>query len=151
MRVLIQRVRRAQVSFPEDAALKPRAIGAGLLILVGVGEKDDASAARRLAEKCAQLRIFPNDDGKFDKSLGDVRGSALVISQFTLFGDCRKGRRPDFTSAMAPASAEPLYRAFVGDLKSLGVPVETGEFGASMDVELVNHGPVTLWLDTESA
>ena len=150
VRALIQRVSRAAVRFPEDAAAKQRSIAQGLVILLGVGQGDSEDAARKLAEKCARLRIFSNEQGKFDRSLLDVRGEALVVSQFTLFGDCRKGRRPDFTSAMPPNEAEPLYKVFVEALRSLGVRVETGEFGARMEVELVNQGPVTLWLDTNA-
>lgn len=150
MRALIQRVSRAAVRFPEAPALAARAIGKGLVILLGVGGSDDAAAAGRLAEKCAVLRVFPNEDGKFDRSVLDVGGSALVVSQFTLYGDCRKGRRPDFTAAMAPDKAEPVYRSFVEALRSRGLPVETGEFGAKMEVELANDGPVTLWVDTEA-
>ena len=146
MRALIQRVNRAcaRVSGSE------RAIGRGAVILLAVGAGDDEAAARRLAGKCASLRIFPNEQGKFDLSLLDVGGEALVVSQFTLYGDCRRGRRPDFTQAMAPERAEPLYRAFVEALRSAGIAVKTGEFGAKMEVELVNDGPVTLWLDTRA-
>lgn len=146
MRVLIQRVSRGGVRVDGG---EPRTIGRGLVVLLGVGPQDDAATARRLAEKAAGLRIFPNEAGKFDKSLLDVAGEALVVSQFTLYGDCSKGRRPDFTGAAAPELAEPLYRAFAEELGRLGVKVRTGEFGAKMEVELVNDGPVTVWLDTE--
>lgn len=148
MRVLIQRVSKAEVrSEGREAA----GIGRGLLVFVGVGRDDGEDAARRLAEKTARLRIFSNAAGKFDLSLLDVKGEALVVSQFTLFGDCRKGRRPDFTAAMAPERAEALYLEYVGVLRELGVGVRTGEFGAKMEVELINDGPVTLWLDSGAA
>lgn len=144
MRALIQRVRRACVRF--DGV--ERGVGRGVLVLLGVGAADDGGTAAHLAEKCAALRIFPDPAGKFGRSLLDVRGEALVVSQFTLYGDCRRGRRPDFTAARRPEEAEPLYRLFAESLAALGVPTKTGEFGASMEVELVNDGPVTLWLDT---
>lgn len=152
MRVLVQRVLRAQVRFPESGSISQatRSIGRGVVIFLGVGRSDELPAARRLAEKCAVLRIFSNDAGKFDQSLKDVGGEALVVSQFTLYGDCRKGRRPDFAGAMEPARARPLYESFVQELRVLEVPVQTGEFGARMEVELVNDGPVTLWLETDS-
>lgn len=125
-----------------------RAVGPGLLALVGVGPGDDPETVRRLADKTANLRIFCNEAGKFDRSLLDTGGEALVISQFTLYADCRRGRRPDFTAARAPAEAEPLYRAYAEALSRLGVRVKTGEFGASMQVSLVNDGPVTICLDS---
>lgn len=145
MRVLLQRVARAAVRVE---GLPERAIGRGVLALVGVGRGDDGEAARRLAEKTACLRLFPDDAGRFDRSLLDVRGEALVVSQFTLYGDCSRGRRPDFGMALGAEEARPLYRAFAAALEALGVPVRTGEFGADMQVELVNDGPVTLWLDS---
>lgn len=145
MRALIQRVSRAAVKVNGET----RPIGAGIVLLLGVGAKDDEAAARKLAEKCASLRIFSNDNGKFDLSLLDIKGEALVVSQFTLYGECGKGRRPEFTSAMAPGPAQALYVRFVELLRALGPKVKTGEFGATMEVEIVNDGPVTLWLDTE--
>jgi D-tyrosyl-tRNA(Tyr) deacylase len=145
MRVLIQRVSKASVRVDGGA---PRAIGPGLAVLLGVGPDDDEALAARFAEKTANLRIFSNDAGKFDHSLIDVRGEALVVSQFTLYGDCRKGRRPDFTGAAPPETAEPLYRKFVEGLQRLGIGVKTGEFGAKMDVDIQNDGPVTVWLDS---
>jgi len=144
MRALVQRVVRASV----HCSGQERKIGRGLVIFLGVGSEDLDSDARKLAEKCAQLRIFSNKDGKFDLSLLDIKGEALIVSQFTLYGDCRKGRRPDFSGAMAPQQAEPLYERFVENLRSLGVRTETGEFGAHMEVDLINDGPVTLWIDT---
>jgi D-tyrosyl-tRNA(Tyr) deacylase len=145
MRLAIQRVSRAEVRVDGRG---PARIGRGLLLLLGVGQGDDESCCRRLAEKTVNLRVFPDEAGRFDRSLADIRGEALVVSQFTLFGDCRKGRRPDFTGAMPPGPAQALYRAFVEELVRLGIPTRTGEFGARMEVELVNDGPVTLWLDS---
>lgn len=164
MRALVQRVSRACVRFPEgvragpadtnadeaEPALEPRTIGRGVVVLLGIGSGDDEETAHALAQKCAYLRIFSNEAGRFDHSLLDIGGDALVVSQFTLYGDCRKGRRPDFTAAMPPEDAEPLYRAFVTALGRFGIPVQTGEFGARMEVELVNDGPVTLWLSLPS-
>jgi len=146
MRLVLQRVKRASVSVESG---EPRAIGRGLVLLLGVGAADDEAGARRLAEKAANLRIFSNVAGKFDRSLLDLGAEALVVSQFTLYGDCAKGRRPDFTSAMRPEQAETLYQVFVDALKGLGVGVQTGDFGAKMEVELVNDGPVTIWIDSE--
>jgi len=145
MRLAIQRVSRAEVRVDGRG---PARIGRGLLLLLGVGQGDDESCCRRLAEKTVNLRVFPDEAGMFDRSLADIRGEALVVSQFTLFGDCRKGRRPDFTGAMPPGPAQALYMAFVEELVRLGIPTRTGEFGARMEVELVNDGPVTLWLDS---
>ena len=147
MRLLLQRVARAEVRVAGEA---PRGIARGLLALVAVGQGDDDATARRMAEKTAGLRIFENDEGRFDRSLVDVGGGALVVSQFTLYGDSRKGRRPDFTGAARPEVAEPLCRAYADALAAQGVQVRTGTFGAKMEVELVNDGPVTLWLDSES-
>jgi D-aminoacyl-tRNA deacylase len=116
------------------------------VILLGVGRDEDAAAAERLATKIAQLRIFENESGKFDRSLLDVGGEALVVSQFTLLADLSKGNRPSFSGAAPPEQAEPLYEAFCGSLRRLGISVETGVFGARMEVELVNDGPVTVIL-----
>ena len=121
-------------------------IGPGLLVLLGVARDDDGAAATRLAGKVARLRIFENDDGKFDRSLVDTGGAALVVSQFTLLADTAKGNRPSFSDAAPPEEAEPLYEAFCAALRAEGVPVETGVFGARMQVELVNDGPVTIVL-----
>src|SRR5438046_1514485 len=144
MRALIQRVGRASVRFSGQE----KKIGRGLVIFLGVGSQDSEADAVKLAKKCVQLRVFSNEAGKFDLSLLDVKGSALVVSQFTLYGDCRKGRRPDFAAAMAPAIAKPLYERFTESVRRLGIPTEAGEFGAHMEVELVNDGPVTLWIDS---
>lgn len=122
-------------------------IGPGFAILVGVGHSDDEDQARWLATKVAGLRVFEDDDGKFNRSILDVGGSALVVSQFTLYADARKGRRPAFTDAATPDIAEPLVRRFAELLRSEGIPVEMGVFGAHMLVEIHNDGPVTIWLE----
>ena len=127
----------------EEAA----AIGAGVLVLLGIAAGDREDAAERLAGKVARLRIFENEQGKFDRSLLDTTGAALVVSQFTLIADTAKGNRPSFTGAALPDDAEPLYERFCAELRDLGVAVAQGVFGARMDVELVNDGPVTIVLD----
>jgi D-tyrosyl-tRNA(Tyr) deacylase len=124
------------------------AIGPGLLALVGVAAGDDEAEARRLARKCAELRVFSDADGKFNLSLLDNGGEALVVSQFTLLADTRRGRRPSFVSAAAQELAEPLVEAFAAALRMAGVPTQTGRFGARMAVELLNDGPVTIVLDS---
>lgn len=141
MKAVVQRVARAS-STPGGS------IGPGLVVLLGIADGDDEAQLARLAEKIARLRIFQNDDGKFDRSLLDVRGAALVVSQFTLIADTAKGNRPSFSHAARPEVAEPLYEQFCGALREAGVPVETGVFGARMDVELVNDGPVTIVLES---
>jgi D-aminoacyl-tRNA deacylase len=123
------------------------ACGRGLLVLVGVGHEDTSATAERLAAKVARLRIFENDEGRFDRSLVDIAGEALVVSQFTLLADTAKGNRPSFTDAAPPEQAEPLVERFRDALVSFGVPTATGRFGARMEVELVNDGPVTIVLD----
>ena len=123
------------------------ACGPGLVVLLGVGTGDGIADAERLAAKVARLRIFENEAGRFDRSLLDIRGEALVVSQFTLVADTRKGNRPSFTGAAEPERAESLYARFCEALRELGVPVETGMFGERMQVELVNDGPVTIILD----
>jgi len=122
-------------------------IGSGLCVLLGVAAADEPAAAARLAGKVARLRIFENDDGKFDRSLLDVGGEALVVSQFTLIADTTKGNRPSFAGAARPEDAEPLYEIFCAELEAIGVPVARGVFGARMAVELVNDGPVTIVLE----
>jgi D-tyrosyl-tRNA(Tyr) deacylase len=145
VRAVLQRVTRASVTVDGEAV---NAIGRGLLLLVGAAEGDDEATARRLAQKCAELRIFPGDNGRFDRSLLQIGGEALVVSQFTLLADVRKGRRPSFVAAAAPEIAEPLCDAFADGLRALGVRVATGRFGAMMQVELVNDGPVTIVVDS---
>ncbi|HET7647636.1 MAG TPA: D-aminoacyl-tRNA deacylase [Gaiellaceae bacterium] len=140
MRAVVQRVARASVS-PGGS------IGRGLCVLLGVAAGDDERAATRLAEKVARLRVFENDDGRFDRSLLDVAGAALVVSQFTLIADTAKGTRPSFSGAARPELAETVYERFAEALRDLGVDVATGVFGARMQVELVNDGPVTIVLD----
>ena len=145
MRAVIQRVREASVSVD---GREVAAIGPGLLILLGVGHADAAEAARWLAGKVAELRIFEDAEGKMNRSVRETGGAVLVVSQFTLYGDARKGRRPSFSDAAPPDAAVPLLRAFVGDLRERGLPVQEGVFGARMRVHLVNDGPVTILLDT---
>ena len=124
-------------------------IGRGLLVLLGAGDDDTDSDLQYMVEKVVGLRIFPDDDGNMNRSVVDVGGALLVVSQFTLYGDARKGRRPSFVKAMAPGPAEQLYERFVATARASGVPVETGRFRAMMEVELVNDGPVTLLLDSK--
>ncbi|MGD9633202.1 MAG: D-aminoacyl-tRNA deacylase [Pirellulales bacterium] len=145
MRACIQRVSEAQVTV--DGAVTGR-IDRGLLVLLGVGTQDGPAEIDWLAEKLVNLRVFEDAEGKMNRSLVDVGGAMLVVSQFTLFGDCRKGRRPSFTDAAPPELAERLYNDFVARVMSLGIEVATGVFRAHMDVALVNDGPVTLWIDT---
>lgn len=146
MRAVVQRVSSARVVV---AGEEVGAIGTGLCVLLGVAESDDAPAAERLAGRIARLRIFENDEGRFDHSLLDVGGGALVVSQFTLVADTAKGNRPSFSHAARPGLAEPLYERFCAALRDLGVEVATGAFGARMAVELVNDGPVTIVLDVD--
>jgi D-tyrosyl-tRNA(Tyr) deacylase len=141
MRAVVQRVSRAR-------ATPGGQIGPGLCVLLGVARGDGEEEAARLAAKIARLRIFPDDDGRFDRSVADVAGAALVVSQFTLIADTAKGNRPSFAEAAPPELAEPLYERFCDELRVHAVPVETGVFGAKMDVELVNDGPVTIVLDS---
>ena len=140
MRAVVQRVTQARATPGGE-------IGRGLCVLLGVARGDGEEEAARLAGKVARLRIFPDDDGRFDRSVADVAGGALVVSQFTLIANTAKGNRPSFAGAAPPEDAEPLYARFCEELSTLGVPVETGVFGATMEVELVNDGPVTIILD----
>ena len=140
MRAVVQRVSRARVTPGGE-------IGRGLCLLLGVARGDGNEEAVRLAGKVARLRIFPDADGRFDRSVGDVSGAALVVSQFTLIADTAKGNRPSFADAAPPEQAEPLYLRFCEELRALGVPVETGVFGAQMQLEIVNDGPATIVLD----
>jgi len=144
VRAVVQRVSEASVAVGDDVV---GAIGRGAAVLLGVASNDTGDDADRLAGKVARLRIFENEDGRLDGSLVDVDGEVLVISQFTLIADTRKGNRPSFTDAARPEQAEPLVDAFAAALRGSGIRVETGEFGAYMQVELVNDGPVTIVLD----
>ena len=148
MRAVIQRVSQASVTVDGQAV---GAIGRGFLVLVGVTHNDSRAEADWLARKIAGLRIFEDEAGKMNLGLADIGGAVLVVSQFTLYGDARKGRRPDFLQAARPELAEPLITYFVDQLRSLGVTVATGQFQAHMQVSLINDGPVTLWLDTKDA
>ncbi len=145
MRAVLQRVRQAKVTVAAEVTGE---IAHGWLVLLGVGPTDTRKSVDWLAEKVANLRAFDDTDGKMNLSVQDVSGSILVVSQFTLYGECSKGRRPSFIGAAQPAIAEPLYEAFVTALKMLGVPVATGRFAADMQVALVNDGPVTFVLDS---
>ena len=145
MRAVVQRVSRARVVVEGKTVAE---VGGGLCVLLGVGESDGKAEAARLADKVARLRIFENEQGKFDLSLLDAGGEALVVSQFTLIADTAKGNRPSFSNAAPPERAEPLYDGFCGALEARGVRVSRGVFGARMDVELVNDGPVTIVLGT---
>jgi D-aminoacyl-tRNA deacylase len=145
VRALLQRVTRAEVRVAGEAV---GTIGTGLVVLLGVGPDDDPPVAQALARKVAELRIFADEEGRTNRSLLDVGGAALVVSQFTLFADTRRGRRPGFTAAAPPDQAVRLYELFAAGLESQGVPVARGRFGAEMEVELVNDGPFTIWLDS---
>jgi D-tyrosyl-tRNA(Tyr) deacylase len=148
MRALLQRVSRAEVRIREDGA--PRVsghIGAGFVVLVGFTHTDTEEQCAWMAEKITGLRLFADAEGKMNLALADTGGALLVVSQFTLYGDAQKGRRPSFIDAARPETAIPLYERFVELLRARGLEVATGEFGAMMDVELVNDGPVTLWLE----
>src|ERR671917_631309 len=150
MRVLVQRVSHARVTVADETTGK---IGRGFLLLVGVTLDDTAAVANLLARRVANLRVFDDADGHLNRSALDLMQAGepigmLVVSQFTLYADCRKGRRPSFVQAAPPAIAEPLVDRFADGLRALGLPVATGRFGAEMQVELVNDGPVTIWLDT---
>jgi D-tyrosyl-tRNA(Tyr) deacylase len=146
MRAVVQRVSRARVTVEGRVTGE---IGAGLMILLGVGREDSAAVAASLAEKVANLRIFEDDQGKMNRSLLEVKGAALVVSQFTLYGDARGQRRPSFISAAPPEQAAALYEEFNKALRALGISVATGIFQAMMSVELVNEGPVTILLDSD--
>ncbi|HEX9222874.1 MAG TPA: D-aminoacyl-tRNA deacylase [Candidatus Acidoferrales bacterium] len=146
MRAVLQRVSRAKVMVEGRVTGE---VGAGLMILLGVGREDNSTVAASLAEKCANLRVFEDEQGKMNRSLLDVKGSALVVSQFTLYGDARGQRRPSFISAAPPEQAKARYEEFCEALRKLGVIVATGIFQTMMSVELVNEGPVTILLDSE--
>ena len=151
MKAVASRVLSASVLMRDGAcAGEKRSTGPGLLVLLGVGSQDDEAAAAKLAAKLLALRVFANAEGRFDLSVTDVKGELLLISQFTLCASLKGGRRPDFTSAARPEKAQPLYRRVAELLAAAGLTVKTGEFGASMAVESVNDGPVTIVLDTET-
>ncbi|HEU4672554.1 MAG TPA: D-aminoacyl-tRNA deacylase [Candidatus Limnocylindrales bacterium] len=145
MRALLQRVARAEVRVDDEVVGR---IGPGLVVLLGVGRADDRTVAAEQARRIAELRIFRDDAGRTNRSLLDVGGSALVVSQFTLYADTSRGRRPGFTDAAPPEVAVAVYEAFCAALEALGVVVERGRFGAEMAVELVNDGPFTIWLES---
>jgi D-tyrosyl-tRNA(Tyr) deacylase len=145
MRAVLQRVRHARVLIADEVA---GAIGPGLVVLLAVAPDDTPEQVRWLADKTVNLRIFADDDGKMNRSVQEAGGAVLVVSQFTLYGDCAKGRRPSFIRAAPPTVAIPQYEAFLDAVRSHGVPVASGRFAAEMQVELVNDGPVTLILDT---
>jgi D-tyrosyl-tRNA(Tyr) deacylase len=146
VRVVLQRVTRASVSVGDEVV---GTIGPGLLMFVGIAEGDHAGRAHRTARKCVDLRLFPDDAGRFDRSLTDIGGEALVVSQFTLLADVRKGRRPSFITAADPAVAAPLVEEFAAELRRAGIRVVGGRFGAMMRVESVNDGPVTVIIDSD--
>ena len=145
MRAVVQLVKKASVTVNGSLVSE---IGAGLLVLLGIRKNDTAGDARMLAEKIAHLRIFPDQGKLMNLSILDVAGEILVVSQFTLYGDCRKGRRPSYSDAAPPDQAEELYEMFIRESGKLGIPVASGKFQAMMDVELINQGPVTLLLDS---
>jgi D-aminoacyl-tRNA deacylase len=148
MRILVQRVRRASVKVDENVVGE---IERGLLLLVGVTHADTEAIEDRMADKVLKLRIFSDDDGKMNKSVLDVGGNVLAVSQFTLYADAKNGNRPSYTNAARPEQASPAFDRFVAKLSAkLGKPVPTGVFGADMKVELINDGPVTIWLDSET-
>ena len=146
MRAVIQRVKRAEARVHGQAV---GAVGAGMLVLLGIGKEDTLKDAQLLADKIVNLRIFDDEEGRMNRSTAETGGGLLCVSQFTLYGDCRKGRRPSYDRAARPDMACRLYEAFVEAVRASGVTVETGQFQAMMEVELVNDGPVTLLLDSE--
>jgi D-tyrosyl-tRNA(Tyr) deacylase len=146
MRAVIQRVKRAEVRVNGHAV---GGVGAGMLVLLGIGKEDTLETAQSLADKIVNLRIFDDQQGRMNWSIRETKGDLLCVSQFTLYGDCRKGRRPSYDRAAPPDMACRLYEAFVGSVRARGITVETGQFQAMMEVELVNDGPVTLLLDSE--
>jgi D-tyrosyl-tRNA(Tyr) deacylase len=146
MRALLQRVSRASVTVDEQLVGQ---IGRGLLVLLGIGEGDSEAQVKTLVDKIVYLRIFADDEGKMNRSLLNIGGEVLLVSQFTLYADLRRGRRPSFTSAAPPAIAEPLFEHFKHALASYGLTIASGIFGASMQIDLRNEGPVTIWLDSE--
>lgn len=148
MRAVVQKVSRGWVQVEEQ---QKRPIGAGLVVLIGIGKDDDDRDARYISDKILNLRIFPDQEGKFNFSIADLGGELLVVSQFTLYGDCRKGRRPSFTDAAAPEDALPLFEKLLDFLRESGLPLVTGEFQTMMEVGIINEGPVTVLLDSKKA
>lgn len=146
MRAVIQRVKKAEVRVDSQAVAR---VGAGLLVLLGIGKEDSLEKAELFAEKVVNLRIFDDEQGRMNRSISETKGGLLCVSQFTLYGDCRKGRRPSYDRAAPPDIARGLYEAFVAAVRARGITVGTGQFQAMMEVELVNDGPVTLLLDSE--
>lgn len=146
MRALIQRVSKACVSAKD---CQPQDISQGLVIFLGIGPDDSIATAEKLMTKISKLRIFEDEEGKTNRSLQDIQGSILLVSQFTLYADCRKGNRPSFTRAAKPEQAQKLYAFCKTFIEQLGIPVKTGWFGATMSVELINDGPFTIWLDSD--
>ena len=149
MRACIQRVQSASVTLPQEENRLVGEIGQGLLILLGVGQTDTENESILLARKCAEMRIFEDENGKMNRSITDVGGAMLVVSQFTLYADCKRGRRPSFTDAAPPELADVLYQRFIKEIQHREIPMALGTFRAEMHVHLVNDGPVTLWLDTK--
>jgi len=145
MRAVIQRVKEAKVKIKNEMVGQ---IGKGLLVLLGIKDGDTEKDTRFLAEKILNLRIFPDKQGKMNLSLLDAKGEILIVSQFTLYGDCKKGRRPSFLEAAPPETAKTLYEKFINEIKKSGLKTQTGKFGAFMEVELINDGPVTLILES---
>lgn len=146
MRAVVQRVSRAEVRVEGNVIGR---IGLGLVVLVGIAREDAPETGKAMADKIVRLRIFDDQEGRMNLDVREAGGVVLAVSEFTLYGDCRKGRRPNYTNAAAPDAALPLYQAFVDSLRALGVKVETGEFRAMMELDLVNDGPVTLLLDSD--
>jgi len=146
MRAVVQRVKRAEVRVNGRVV---GAVGEGMVVLLGVGKEDNLEAAESLAEKIVNLRIYDDEQGRMNRSIAEIQGSLLCVSQFTLYGACRKGRRPSYDRAARPDMACRLYEAFVESVRARGITVQTGQFQALMEVELVNDGPVTLLLDSE--
>ncbi|TKB26917.1 D-tyrosyl-tRNA(Tyr) deacylase [Desulfopila sp. IMCC35006] len=146
MRIVVQRVRRATVTIE---GVVHGTIAQGMVVLLGIRHGDTGTDLQWLAEKAVNLRIFADQQGKMNRSLADIDGEMLIVSQFTLYGDCRKGRRPGFSAAAPPEIAEPLYRQFIEEVQKMGIRVATGIFQAAMEVDLINDGPVTLLLDSE--
>jgi len=146
MRAVIQRVKRAEVRVYGQVV---GAMGEGMVVLLGIGREDTQEAAESLADKIVNLRIFDDPQGRMNRSIAETQGALLCVSQFTLYGDCRKGRRPSYDRAAPPEMAYRLYEAFLAAVRTRGIPLQTGQFQAMMEVELVNDGPVTLLLDSE--